>query len=224
MNGLFASIIDANASAIRSTRASSADTGPPAGAGASWPIARSANSGSESGSGQEGVGHPGSNQRPRRTRTISRAASTAVLGDEHVGGLRQAGDAGEDRDRVAAQLVGLAAAVPVLVQIPHRVGGGIGELQHRHDVGAALTARLDHQAALAGHVAQRGQHPPRAHERRVAAAGLAHREPDRLARAGDSIVALIAFLLLRLAQATQTIIQSPIVFSRLMHANLMHRR
>ena len=37
-------------------------------------------------------------------------------------------------------------------------------------------------------------------------------------------VALIAFLLLRLAQAAQTAIQSPIVFSRLIRANLMHRR
>lgn len=37
-------------------------------------------------------------------------------------------------------------------------------------------------------------------------------------------VALIAFLLLRLAQATQKHIQSPIVFTRLIRANLMHRR
>jgi IS4 transposase len=37
-------------------------------------------------------------------------------------------------------------------------------------------------------------------------------------------VALIAFLLLRLAQAAQTAIQSPLVFSRLVRANLMHRR
>lgn len=37
-------------------------------------------------------------------------------------------------------------------------------------------------------------------------------------------VALIAFLLLRLAQAAQNIIPSPIVFSRLIRANLMHRR
>jgi IS4 transposase len=37
-------------------------------------------------------------------------------------------------------------------------------------------------------------------------------------------VALIAFLLLRLAQAAQTAIQSPIAFSRLIRANLMHRR
>ena len=37
-------------------------------------------------------------------------------------------------------------------------------------------------------------------------------------------VALIAFLLLRLAQAAQTAIQSPIVFGRLIRANLMHRR
>jgi IS4 transposase len=37
-------------------------------------------------------------------------------------------------------------------------------------------------------------------------------------------VALIAFLLLRLAQALQNAIPSPIVFSRLVRANLMHRR
>jgi IS4 transposase len=37
-------------------------------------------------------------------------------------------------------------------------------------------------------------------------------------------VALIAFLLLRLAQAAQTAIQSPTVFSRLIRVNLMHRR
>jgi len=37
-------------------------------------------------------------------------------------------------------------------------------------------------------------------------------------------VALIAFLLLRLAQATQKAIPSPIVFARLARANLMHRR
>jgi len=37
-------------------------------------------------------------------------------------------------------------------------------------------------------------------------------------------VALIAFLLLRLAQITQKHIQSPIIFARLIRANLMHRR
>ncbi len=37
-------------------------------------------------------------------------------------------------------------------------------------------------------------------------------------------VALIAFLLLRLAQATQSAIRSPLAFARLVRANLMHRR
>jgi hypothetical protein len=37
-------------------------------------------------------------------------------------------------------------------------------------------------------------------------------------------VALIAFLLLRLAQAAQHTIKSPLVFARLIRANLMHRR
>ena len=37
-------------------------------------------------------------------------------------------------------------------------------------------------------------------------------------------VALIAFLLLRLAQAAQQTILSPLAFARLVRANLMHRR
>jgi len=37
-------------------------------------------------------------------------------------------------------------------------------------------------------------------------------------------VALIAFLLLRLAQATQAAISSPLTFARLVRANLMHLR
>jgi Transposase DDE domain/Domain of unknown function (DUF4372) len=37
-------------------------------------------------------------------------------------------------------------------------------------------------------------------------------------------VALIAFVLLRLAQATQSVIQSPLQFARLVRVNLMHRR
>lgn len=37
-------------------------------------------------------------------------------------------------------------------------------------------------------------------------------------------VALIAFLLLRLAQAAQNAVQSPLAFARLVRANLMHRR
>jgi IS4 transposase len=37
-------------------------------------------------------------------------------------------------------------------------------------------------------------------------------------------IALIAFVLLRLAQAAQTAVQSPLAFARLVRANLMHRR
>jgi hypothetical protein len=37
-------------------------------------------------------------------------------------------------------------------------------------------------------------------------------------------VALIAFLLLRLAQATQTLVRRPLDFARLVRTNLMHRR
>jgi len=37
-------------------------------------------------------------------------------------------------------------------------------------------------------------------------------------------IALIAFLLLRLAQATQVTVESPLAFARLITASLMHRR
>ena len=37
-------------------------------------------------------------------------------------------------------------------------------------------------------------------------------------------IALIAFVLLRLAQAAQKITQAPLAFARLIRANLMHRR
>ncbi|CUX66049.1 exported hypothetical protein [Agrobacterium sp. NCPPB 925] len=37
-------------------------------------------------------------------------------------------------------------------------------------------------------------------------------------------VALIAYLLLRMAQADQKLVQSPLAFARLVRANLMHRR
>jgi hypothetical protein len=37
-------------------------------------------------------------------------------------------------------------------------------------------------------------------------------------------IALIAFVLLRLAQAAQTAVKSPLAFARLVRANLMHRR
>ena len=37
-------------------------------------------------------------------------------------------------------------------------------------------------------------------------------------------IALIAFLLLRLAQADQTVVQSPLTFARLVRVNLMHRK
>ena len=37
-------------------------------------------------------------------------------------------------------------------------------------------------------------------------------------------IALIAFLILRMAQATQKIVRSPLIFARLLRANLMHKR
>ena len=38
------------------------------------------------------------------------------------------------------------------------------------------------------------------------------------------VTALIAFLILRRAQAAQAVLRSPLVFARLVRTNLMHRR
>ena len=50
------------------------------------------------------------------------------------------------------------------------------------------------------------------------------RSNDLDATAQQIAVALIAFLLLRLAKAAQNAVQSPLAFARLVRANLMHRR
>ena len=45
-----------------------------------------------------------------------------------------------------------------------------------------------------------------------------------IASVAGGVIALIAFLLLRLAQATQERVESPLAFARLVRSNLMHRR
>ena len=101
----------------------------------------------------------GSNQRPRRSRTISRAASTAEVVEEDLDGLREARDARQRAGSASpASPSRLALAVPVLVEGAHGLGRRRGELQHRaRCCGAALAAGLDQIAS-----ASRPAAPPRA--------------------------------------------------------------
>ena len=71
-------------------------------------------------------------------------------GEEHLDRLGEADDAAEQRDRVAGQAVGVAVAVPVLVERLDRLGGRLRELDHAGDVGAALAAQLGHLAGALG--------------------------------------------------------------------------
>ena len=74
-------------------------------------------SGSESGDREERVGDRGVEPAPAAlAHHLARGRRGRALGEEHLGRLRQAGDARQQRDRVAAQPEGLAAAVPVLVE------------------------------------------------------------------------------------------------------------
>ena len=92
----------------------------------------------------------------------------AVCGEEHLERLAEAGDAREQRDLVALQAGRLAAAVPVLVERAHGLGGLGGEAEPRDDRRAAVAARLDDRLALGD---ERAQHRERALGARDAAAG-----------------------------------------------------
>ena len=66
----------------------------------------------------------------------------ALGGVEDLDRLREAQDPGRQRDLLAAQTVGHAAPVPVLVEAADRGRGLLGEEQHPGDLGAAVAAGL----------------------------------------------------------------------------------
>ena len=49
-------------------------------------------------------------------------------------------------------------------------------------------------------------------------------DPETLSHILDTALVIIAYLLLRLAQADQETVESPLAFARLVRANLMHRK
>ena len=85
----------------------------------------------------------GSNQLPARPRASASAAAGPPTRVEHVDHLRQQRDARIQRDRLAGQAFGPAAAVPVLVEAGDAVGDAVAEAQPPRDVGAARAARPD---------------------------------------------------------------------------------
>jgi hypothetical protein len=101
-------------------------------------------------------------------------AGHAVRRVERLGRLGEQRDLGEARDRVAAQPLGVAAAVPVLVERADGVGRGVGEADAAGDLGAAVAAHGDERAGDVGRagdaeevvdpLAQRAPDPDGAHE------------------------------------------------------------
>ncbi len=149
--GDFASITRANASATRSSVASSA--------------VRTRSTGSHAATAGTARASSSGRQNARSSRIESSASTSAGLepavaalerhrerarepdrADEDLDGLREAEDAAEQRDLLAAQAERLAGAVPVLVERADRGGGRLGQLEHAGDLGAALAARADQLA------------------------------------------------------------------------------
>ena len=89
---------------------------------------------------------PGRTSRRGAARATRAGGVDAAGGVEDLDGLREAQDAAQQRDLLAAQPARLAAAVPVLVERPDRLGGASVEPEHARDLGAAVAARL-HQRA-----------------------------------------------------------------------------
>ena len=146
VKGDFASITRANASAIRSSRASSATS------------SRSVGSQPDTSGSSRPRQNAASRQNPQQRvdqRRVEPAAAPALRhpahrldaarGVEDLGRLGEAEDAREQRDLLAAQPVGLAAPVPVLVEAADRGRGLLGEVEHAGDLGAAVAAGL-HEA------------------------------------------------------------------------------
>ena len=138
---------------------------------------------------------PGRTSRRGASVAMPQAAASPPVGVEDLHRLREAGDAREQRDLLAAQAARLPAAVPVLVEAADRVRGLDRQADQERDLGAAVAARLHQRArhlALvpdrlepAAAVAQRpvgGDRPQRPQERRqlagpVDALGGALRDP-----------------------------------------------
>ena len=141
VNGDLASMTRANASAIRSSRASSATSSRSAGS-------QPETSGCSSDAQNAGVDRE---QRVDQRRVEPAPAPLArhlaggldaAGGVEDLGGLGEAEDPREQRDLLAAQPVGHAAPVPVLVEAADRGRGLLGQVEHARDLGPAVAARL----------------------------------------------------------------------------------
>ena len=91
---------------------------------------------------------------------------------------------GQHRDLLARHALGLAAAVPVLVQGAHRRGGLGWTPQHRHHPGPAVAPGLDHRLALGGEAADGAQELPGPGERGPVGGGRVDHEAQDLAPVG----------------------------------------
>src|SRR5271170_4060790 len=68
----------------------------------------------------------------------------AAADREDIEMLRDGADAGQQRDLLPFDAVRIAAAVPVLVEAAHRLGGELAHTQLGDDAGASIAAKADH--------------------------------------------------------------------------------
>ena len=115
--GDFASITCANASAIRSRSCSSAvSTWSLGSRDETSSLVSPAQNARSRATASNASTSAGSNQRPLPLPGHRQRARPPAVGDEHLDRLREARDPSEQRDLLAAQPVGIAATVPVLVE------------------------------------------------------------------------------------------------------------
>ena len=104
-----------------------------------------------------------------------------ALRPEDLDDLRQADDPRQQRRLEPAQLVRIAAAVPVLVHRADRLDDGLGQADHARDLGAALAAhREDLGAAALGAADGELAELPHPRHQRAAAPDVRHRVRDLL--------------------------------------------
>jgi len=105
-----------------------------------------------------------------------------VRARKHFDGLREAENARKERDAVAFEVVGLACAIPVLVERANRLRCVVGEAKHARDVCAALASRDDHFARAFRSARQHAEQLPHPSQPEVSGGHVSRDESKRLER------------------------------------------
>ncbi len=128
---------------------------------------------------------PGGGHLERRGRAVGRV--------KDFNGLREAEDAGEERNLLALFRVRLTLTVPVLVERADRLDGRVRKRKRLGDIGAAFAPRADDFARALRAARHDGQQPPRALQEELAGRRVSRDEPERFERPGPVDVREVGF-------------------------------